>query len=310
MAPTQWLADLPLQKGKNLCQHGRRPLLPLHLRQRRLRLGQPERHVHGAVEVDGGGQGGAGLLPTTGLVVQPAQPEVVVGHERAHAECLGQGQGLLVVGFGLRGIGWVGVGPDDAKLVQRERLAVAFLLLPSQVERLARMLPGLLAASRQAIDLAEPRVGMTSQRAHADTFAEHLLQQRAPLREAPLERRGVAQAPRDRWQHIPVAGGTTEGQARLQHPDGLLQLPLGEVQVAEAAVDNARCDPSALQRGEASASSPWRLPSTNAPSAPKVRASHARDWIRTSVLGLPDSRSVAATFRRSSSAARPKSPMA
>ena len=66
--------------------------------------------------------------------------------------------------------------------------------------------------------------------------------------------------------------------------------------------------PSSVARR--SASSPWRRPSAKAPSALKVRASHARDWIRKSVLGVPDSRSAASTFRRSSSAARPKSPMA
>ena len=81
---------------------------------------------------------------------------VAVRLERAHAQCLGQGQSLLVVGFGLRGIGGIGVGMDNAKLVQRERLVTAFLLLPGQVERLARVLPGLLAASRQTTDLAEP----------------------------------------------------------------------------------------------------------------------------------------------------------
>ena len=120
-----------------------------------------------------------------------------MGHERAHAQFLGQGQGLLVVGFGLRDIGGVGVGLDDAKLVQRERLVPAFLVLPGQVERLAGVLPGLLAASRQTTDLAEPcdPVGMTLQRARADTFADRLLQQRAPLREAPLERRGSSPGP-------------------------------------------------------------------------------------------------------------------
>ena len=72
------------------------------------------------------------------------------------------GPGLLVVGFGRRDIGGIGVGMDDAKLVQRERLVPAFLALPGQVERLAGVLPGLLAASRQTTDLAEPRdlVGM------------------------------------------------------------------------------------------------------------------------------------------------------
>ena len=55
--------------------------------------------------VDGSGQRGAGLLPLAGLAIQRAEAAVAVGHERAHAEFLGQGEGLLVVGFGLRGIG-------------------------------------------------------------------------------------------------------------------------------------------------------------------------------------------------------------
>src|SRR5262249_22966358 len=73
---------------------------PLHLRQRRLGLGSPEGHVDGTVEADGGSQGDAGLCSTAGLVVQPAQPVVTVGLERAHTEFVGQGEGLLVVGFG------------------------------------------------------------------------------------------------------------------------------------------------------------------------------------------------------------------
>ena len=43
-----------------------------------------------AVQVDDGGQLGAGLLTSAHLAVQPPQPEVAVGHERAHAEGLGQ----------------------------------------------------------------------------------------------------------------------------------------------------------------------------------------------------------------------------
>jgi hypothetical protein len=78
-----------------------------------------------------------------------------VGLQRAHTQFLGQGQGLPVVGFGLSDIGGVGVGMDDTKLVQRQRLVSTCLLLPGQVERLARVLPGLLAASRQTTDLAE-----------------------------------------------------------------------------------------------------------------------------------------------------------
>jgi len=81
-----------------------------------------------------------------------------VGHKWAHAQLLG-------------------AGLDGAKLVQRERLVPALLELPGQVERLARVLPGLLTAFRQPIDLAEPYnpVGMTLQRAWADIFPDRLL---------------------------------------------------------------------------------------------------------------------------------------
>src|SRR5262249_54590570 len=129
-------------------------------------------------QLDGRGQGGAGLLTTASLAVQPAQPKVTVGHERAHAQLLGEGQGLLVVGFGLCGIWGIAVGLDDAKLVQRLRLAPTFLLLPGQVERLAGMLPGLLAVPRQPTDLAKPAdpVGMTLQCARADSDTDRLLQ--------------------------------------------------------------------------------------------------------------------------------------
>ena len=132
------------------------PSPTLHLCQHGFGLGQPEGHVHVAVQRDGGREGGAGLLYSAGLAVQPAQPVVAVGDEWAHAQCLGQSQGLLVVGFGLRGIGGVGMGMDGAKLVQRERLVPACLLLSGQVEGLARVLPGLITASRQTADLAEP----------------------------------------------------------------------------------------------------------------------------------------------------------
>src|SRR5882724_3030369 len=113
---------------------------------------------------------------------------------------------------------------DDAKLVQCECLVPACLLLLGQVERLAGVLPGLLAASSQTAELAEPcdPTGVMSQRTCADTFADRLLQQRAPLREAPLECIGIAQASPDHSRPVPVAGSTTEGQALLHHPDGVL----------------------------------------------------------------------------------------
>ena len=120
---------------------------------------------------------------------------------------------------------------DDAKLVQRQRLVPTFLELPGQVERLTRVLPGLLIASLQTTDLAEPGdpVGLTCQPAGADTFAGRLLQQRARLHEAPLERQGRTQVRCHRKDRRPVPGGMTEGQPLLQHPDSALQVSLDEV---------------------------------------------------------------------------------
>ena len=113
---------------------------------------------------------------------------MAVGLERAHAQRLGQGQGLLVVDFGLCDIGGIGVGMKDAKLVQRVRFVLACLLLSGHVERLVRVLPGLFAASRQTTDLAEQceLAGMELQGACSDSFVAPFLQQQAPLREAAL----------------------------------------------------------------------------------------------------------------------------
>ena len=44
-----------------------------HLRQHRFGLGQPEGHVYGAVQRDGGGQGGAGLRTLSYLPIQHAK---------------------------------------------------------------------------------------------------------------------------------------------------------------------------------------------------------------------------------------------
>jgi hypothetical protein len=88
-------------------------------------------HVHGPVQPNGHGQLGAGLFPLSCLDVQRTEAEVAVRLERTHAQLLGQGEGLALVGFGRRGIGRVGMGMDGAKLVQRKRLKPALLLVLS-----------------------------------------------------------------------------------------------------------------------------------------------------------------------------------
>ena len=84
---------------------------------------------------------------------------------------------------------------DNAKLVQCVRLVPAFLALPGQVQRLASVLPGLLTASSQTTDLAEPCDPAGRMCAHADSFPDRLLHQRAPSARRPLERIGITQGP-------------------------------------------------------------------------------------------------------------------
>ena len=77
------MAHCPLSGSENETY-----LLALHLRQGGFGLGQPEGHVHGTVEVDGGGQGGAGRRSTDGLSAGPLGPEEVVADPtRGRSRC-------------------------------------------------------------------------------------------------------------------------------------------------------------------------------------------------------------------------------
>ena len=87
------------------------------MRQRRLCLGPPEHYVHGTVELDGSRKCSTGPLSPAYPGIQRAEAMVAVRLEWAHAQLVGQGEGLVVVGFGLLDIGGVGVGTDGAKLV-------------------------------------------------------------------------------------------------------------------------------------------------------------------------------------------------
>src|SRR5262249_20902382 len=69
----------------------------LDLRQSRFGLGEPEGHVHRPVQRHGRPKRRAGLLSLSRGGIQQAKAAVAVGLEWAHAECFGQGQGLLVV---------------------------------------------------------------------------------------------------------------------------------------------------------------------------------------------------------------------
>ena len=121
--------------------HDRLPLLPLHLRQRRFGLGQPEGHVHGAVQRNGGGQLGSGLLRASRLSIQGAKAKVAVRQEGAHPQFLGQGEGLLVVGLGQRALRGLAMSRNVAEEAEGIRLVAMFLVRTGELLARARRGP-------------------------------------------------------------------------------------------------------------------------------------------------------------------------
>src|SRR5262245_35261853 len=81
------------------------PLAPLY--QCSLSALQPERHLHGAIKLDGGGKLGACLLWTAYPIIQDTEAAVAVRLEGAHATFGGQRHCDAVVRFGRRHVGTV-----------------------------------------------------------------------------------------------------------------------------------------------------------------------------------------------------------
>jgi len=59
-----------------------------HLRQRRLGLGEPEGHVHGAIHLNRGGQFRPSLLTLVRPGVEGAETQVAMRLQRAHAQLI------------------------------------------------------------------------------------------------------------------------------------------------------------------------------------------------------------------------------
>ena len=104
----------------------------------------------------------AGLLLLAGRGIQRAQAAVAVGLERAHAQFLGQGEGLAVVGLRLRRSS---EGSRCAAIVAEEaqgiRLVATFLVLAGVRQRLRGEGVRLLQAAGQQLRLPQ---GETTER--------------------------------------------------------------------------------------------------------------------------------------------------
>src|SRR4029453_7556062 len=125
-----------------------------HLRQCRLRLRQPQDHLHGAVEIDRGRECRAGLLPLAGLGVQHAEAPVAVGLERTHAACVGEGEGLLVVALCLLGLWGIVTRSYLAKESEEPCLVAPFLEVRGALQ-------GTPNDPEELVSLASQQIGLT-----------------------------------------------------------------------------------------------------------------------------------------------------
>src|SRR5215831_16743947 len=85
--------------------------------------------------------------------MQSAETEMAVGHERAHAEFLGQGEGLPVVMFGWLDLRGGLMGGDLPEEPQGPCLVSALLMVTGEVEGPPNALGRLLYAAGQQIGL-------------------------------------------------------------------------------------------------------------------------------------------------------------
>jgi hypothetical protein len=106
-----------------------------HSSQRRLGLGQPERHVHGAVQLDGGRQFGTGLIQPAELGIEDTKAIMTMGQERAHAKFIGQGEYLLVTSFSLLALQRIAPHGNLAEEAQGIGLMAPFLVLAGECQR-------------------------------------------------------------------------------------------------------------------------------------------------------------------------------
>ena len=84
---------------------------------------------------------------------------MAVGLERAHAEFLGQGEGLAVVGFGWLDLWGIALRSDLAEEAQGIRLVAAFLVRTGERQRMLGEGVRLLQAASQ--QMASPRERLT-----------------------------------------------------------------------------------------------------------------------------------------------------
>src|SRR5215471_13732967 len=158
-----------------------------YLRQRRLRLGEPEGHVHGAVQRHGSRQFGVGLLSLLHLRIQHAEATVAVRQKRAHTEWLGDGESLAEIGFCQLALGWLTLCSDLTEEPAGMRLIAALCLSVEEFEETSGQRARLVHATNEEQGLTQlgEHKRLEEHTAPGGHTLQRLIQERQGLRHAP-----------------------------------------------------------------------------------------------------------------------------
>ena len=102
-----------------------------------------------------------------------------MGLERAHAQLVGQGQGLTVRDFGLLDIRWIAMRGDLAEESENPRLVSPFFVRSGEIEGTLRALDCILRSLGEYIGLTEPGdlERMSAQNSHGSGLFHRLFQE-------------------------------------------------------------------------------------------------------------------------------------
>src|SRR5215510_12651756 len=206
-------------------------VVPTHPDQGSLCLGEPKVHLHVAIQGYGGTQGGVRLLALAGRGIEYTQAPVTVGLERAHAEFLGQGKGLPVVGFGP--LAWRRpLGRDLAKESQGVGFVAPFLMRPGELQRALRLGIRFVQTASEEIRLAQPdhKGCLEGPFAHSLALSYCLLEQWQRLGQATRQRIRVPHAGGEVRDPVAEVVGLAHGQAPLAYRNSLREIALMEGQ--------------------------------------------------------------------------------
>src|SRR5262245_10732182 len=183
----------------------------VHLRQRYLGLREPQGHPHGTVQVDGSGQGSAGLLPLAGGGIQRAQAAVAVGQERTHAQLFGQRYSLLIGGHGGFDLQGSALRSDLAEQPQGPRLMALMMAVTGACQGALGQLVRVLQAAGQEIcftELGGPERIQAPKSGDSQLYG--LFEQWLGLGEAARKHIGITQLSSSELELLPKVRGLTD----------------------------------------------------------------------------------------------------